>query len=73
MAQNHAENQAEFGKLMKYVEENIQGRTVCQDCGCEYVTKYVYLSAMWILQCFGFGSAWIRIKVDILGPDPDPH
>jgi hypothetical protein len=37
--QNHADNQAEFGKLIKSAEENIQGRTVCQDCGCEYVTK----------------------------------
>jgi len=26
-----------------------------------------------LLQCFGSGSAWIRIKVDTLDLDPDPH
>ena len=26
-------------KLMKYVENDVKGRTVCQDCGCEYVTR----------------------------------
>ena len=24
---------------MKYVEKDVKGRTVCQDCGCEYVTR----------------------------------
>jgi transcription initiation factor TFIIIB Brf1 subunit/transcription initiation factor TFIIB len=43
--QEHPENQVEFEKLMKYVENNIKGRTVCQDCGCEYVTKYVLIMA----------------------------
>ena len=35
----NVENQEEFEKLMKYVENDIKGRTVCQDCGCEYVTR----------------------------------
>lgn len=33
------QNQIEYQKLMKYVENNIKGKTVCQDCGCEYVTR----------------------------------
>jgi len=33
------DNQVEYQKLMKYVEKDVKGRTVCQDCGCEYVTR----------------------------------
>ena len=35
----HKDNQNEYQKLMKYVENDVKGRTVCQDCGCEYVTR----------------------------------
>lgn len=35
----NSQNQKEYQKLMKYVENNIKGKTVCQDCGCEYVTR----------------------------------
>jgi len=35
----NSQNQIEYQKLMKYVENNIKGKTVCQDCGCEYVTR----------------------------------
>ena len=30
---------------MTYVENNIKGRSVCQDCGSDYVTKYVCSSS----------------------------
>ena len=33
------DNQVEYLKLMKYVEKDVTGRTVCQDCGCEYYTR----------------------------------
>ena len=42
-------NQSEYQKLMKYVEDDVKGRTVCQDCGCEYVTRWV-TKFWWLLQ-----------------------
>lgn len=35
----NSKNQKDYQKLMKYVDSNIKGKTVCQDCGCEYVTR----------------------------------
>ena len=44
-------NQKEYEKLMKYVDNNIKGKTVCQDCGCEYVTRWEvftgYIAVAW--------------------------
>ena len=32
-------NQREYGRLLQFAETEAAGRSVCRDCGCEYVTR----------------------------------
>ena len=49
---------------MTYVENNIKGRSVCQDCGSDYVTKYV---------CSSYFEEEKKPSLEVLGQlDADP-
>ena len=36
---SNSKNQAEYCDVMKYMEREVKGRTICYDCGCYYLTK----------------------------------
>ena len=35
----NSSNQQEYAKLIKYADNEVKGRTVCHDCGCDYATR----------------------------------